>query len=100
MWPSLAKTISMLCANIWSYIINKRWVFLNSEQSSTSMIVSYVVVQVINFGVNIGTNSMMLYLTDNTILSFIVATMCATIVNYTLQKKMFSNEVLNRNSLL
>ena len=86
LWPSAAKTISMLCANIWSYIVNKRWVFLNDKNTDTKMLVSYVVVQAINLGVNVGTNSLMLHLTNHTILSFIVATLCATIVNYTLQK--------------
>lgn len=85
-WPSIAKTISMLCANVWSYIVNKSWVFSNEKKTDTKMIASYVVVQAINLGVNVGTNSLMLHLTNHTVLSFIVATLCATIVNYTLQK--------------
>ena len=84
--PSIAKTISMLCANVWSYIVNKRWVFSNERKTDSKMIVTYVVAQAINLGVNVGTNSLMLHLTNQTILSFIVATLCATIVNYALQK--------------
>ena len=86
LWPSVAKTISMLCANIWSYIVNKRWVFSNEKKTDSKMIASYVVVQAINLGVNVGTNSLMLHLTNHTIISFVIATLCATIVNYTLQK--------------
>ena len=86
LWPSAAKTISMLCANVWSYIVNKRWVFSNERKTDSKMIVAYVVAQAINLGVNVGTNSLMLHLTNQTILSFIIATLCATIVNYTLQK--------------
>ena len=86
LWPSIAKTISMLCANVWSYIVNKRWVFSTEKKTDTKMIVSYVLVQAVNLGVNVGTNSLMLHLTNHTLLSFVVATLCATIVNYTLQK--------------
>ena len=86
LWPSLAKTISMLCANVWSYIVNKRWVFENGKKTDTKMLISYVFVQIINLAVNVGTNSFMLNLTNYTVLSFVIATICATIVNYSLQK--------------
>lgn len=85
-WPSVAKTISMIIANIWSYIVNKRWVFASSRDTDSKMIGSYVVVQLLNLGTNVGVNSLMLHLTGYVILSFIVATLCATIVNYSLQK--------------
>ena len=85
-WPSVAKTISMVIANIWSYIVNKRWVFVSRRDTDSKMIGTYVVVQVLNLGTNVGVNSLMLYLTGFVILSFVVATLCATIVNYSLQK--------------
>jgi putative flippase GtrA len=85
-WPSVAKTISMIIANIWSYIVNKRWVFALDKKTDYRMMGSYVVVQALNLGTNVGVNSLMLYLTGFVILSFVVATLCATIVNYSLQK--------------
>jgi putative flippase GtrA len=85
-WPSVAKTISMIIANIWSYIVNKRWVFASNRKTDYRMVVSYLGVQVLNLGTNVGVNSLMLYLTGFVILSFVVATLCATIVNYSLQK--------------
>lgn len=85
-WPSVAKTISMVIANIWSYIVNKRWVFVSRRDTDSKMIGTYVVVQVLNLGTNVGVNSLMLHLTGYVILSFVFATLCATIVNYSLQK--------------
>jgi putative flippase GtrA len=85
-WPSVAKTISMIIANIWSYIVNKRWVFALDKKTDYRMMGSYVVVQALNLGTNVGVNSLMLYLTGFVIFSFVVATLCATIVNYSLQK--------------
>ena len=85
-WPSVAKTISMIIANIWSYVVNKRWVFASYKKTDYRMVISYLGVQVLNLGTNVGINSLMLYLTGFVILSFVVATLCATIVNYSLQK--------------
>jgi len=85
-WPSVSKTISMIIANIWSYIVNKRWVFASDKKTDYRMMVSYLGVQALNLGTNVGVNSLMLYLTGFVILSFVVATLCATIVNYSLQK--------------
>lgn len=85
-WPSVAKTISMIIANIWSYVVNKRWVFASDKKTDYKMLGAYVVVQALNLGTNVGVNSLMLYLTGFVILSFVVATLCATIVNYSLQK--------------
>ena len=85
-WPSVAKAFSMIIANIWSYIVNKRWVFASGKKTDCRMMGSYIVVQVLNLGTNVGVNSLMLYFTGFVILSFVVATLCATIVNYSLQK--------------
>jgi len=85
-WPSVAKTVSMLIANVWSYTVNKHWVFASKKGTDTRMVGSYVAAQLLNLGTNVGVNSLMLYLTGHVVLSFIIATLCATIVNYTLQK--------------
>ena len=85
-WPSVAKTISMLVANVWSFMVNKQWVFASVRKTDTRMICSYVIVQALNLGTNVGVNSLMLYLTGYVILSFVIATLCATVVNYLMQK--------------
>ena len=85
-WPSVAKTISMLIANVWSYLVNKRWVFVSERQTDARMVGLYVIVQALNLGTNVSVNSLMLYFTGYVILSFVIATLCATIVNYSLQK--------------
>lgn len=86
LWPSIAKAISMLMANLWSYIVNKHWVFSSKKDSNPKMIGSYIIVQLLNLATNVGVNSLILYLTGHIKWSFIVATLCATTVNYTLQK--------------
>jgi len=85
-WPSVAKTVSMIIANVWSYVVNKRWVFASNKDSDSKMVGSYIVVQFLNLGTNVGVNSLMLHVTGYVILSFVIATLCATIVNYSLQK--------------
>ena len=77
-WPSVAKTISMLIANV--------WVFVSERQTDARMVGLYVIVQALNLGTNVSVNSLMLYFTGYVILSFVIATLCATIVNYSLQK--------------
>ena len=85
-WPSLAKTISMLVANFWSFVVNKRWVFSSDKPTSAKTIGLYVGTQLLNLATNVGVNSLMLHHTGYIILSFVIATLCATIVNYSLQK--------------
>lgn len=85
-WPSIAKALSMIIANVWSYTVNRRWVFSSNRQTDMWSIGQYAVVQLINLSVNVGVNTLMLRLTGHVVLSFIIATGCATIVNYSLQK--------------
>ncbi len=85
-WSAVAKTISFLVANVWSYVVNKHWVFSSKIDTDTRTLVSYVVVQILNLITNVGVNSLMLSLTGYVVISFIVATLCATIINYSLQK--------------
>lgn len=86
LWSAVAKTISFLIANVWSYVVNKRWVFSSGKDIDTRTLVSYMVVQILNLITNVGVNSLMLNLTGYAFLSFVVATLCATIINYSLQK--------------
>lgn len=80
------KFVSMLCANVFSFIMNKRWTFSVDEKTNTWMVVKYVIVQGLNIAVNVGVNQLSLKLTNMVVLSFVIATGCAMIVNYVGQK--------------
>ena len=80
------KFVSMLCANVFSFIMNKRWTFSVDEKADIWMVVRYVIVLGVNIGVNVGVNQLSLKLTNMVILSFVIATGCATIINYLGQK--------------
>ena len=86
LWTSVAKTLSMLIANVWSYMVNKRWVFKSQNESDVRTVGLYVIVQAFNLATNVGVNSLVLFFTGYVVFSFIVATLCATTVNYSLQK--------------
>ena len=86
-WVPVSKALSMLVANTWSYTVNRIWVFSSDQQTTYKNIGIYALIQLLNLSTNVGVNSMMLYLTNHLILSFIIATCCATVVNYSLQKK-------------
>ena len=47
LWSAVAKTISFLIANVWSYVVNKRWVFSSGKDIDTRTFVSYMVVQIL-----------------------------------------------------
>lgn len=80
------KFTSMLGANVFSFVTNKRWTFSVKEKANIWMVVRYVIVQGVNIGVNVGINQLSLKLTNMVILSFVIATGCATIINYLGQK--------------
>lgn len=83
---SIAKLISILIANIWSYNVNKRWVFQSKTETNKMMVTQYVLCQVVNISANVAVNSVMVKMTNMIVLSFIVATACATVLNYLIQK--------------
>lgn len=82
----IAKLISILIANVWSYNVNKRWVFASRQKTDRRMLTSYVFCQIANIATNVTVNSLMVRYTGYIILSFLVATLCATIVNFLMQK--------------
>ena len=84
---SIAKCISMLCASIYSYFLNKRWTFENVEKTSISIILKYYITFIINMAINVGINRIVFHHAHNKLIAFIVATAIAMIVNYLLQKK-------------
>lgn len=79
---SFGKFVSMLCANVFSFMVNKKWTFGVERKVTIRMVVLYVFVQVFNIGTNVFVNAVSLKLTNMVVLSFVIATGCAMIVNY------------------
>ena len=79
---SWGKFISMLCANVFSFIANKKWTFGVERKVTVWMVLQYVFVQALNIGTNVLINAISLKLTNMVVLSFVIATGCAMIVNY------------------
>lgn len=84
--PIYAKTFSMCCSMILSYILNKVWSFSAKKGKIRSELVRYIISQVINLSVNVSVNYVVLKLTDMTLVAFLVATGMAMLVNYILQR--------------
>ncbi len=83
---TLAKLISMILATTFSYIFNKNWTFSVKEKTHALLIVKYIGCQIINILCNTITNTIVYKLTNLKIISFILATCLAMIVNFLLQK--------------
>ena len=82
----VAKGMSMTASCTFSFLLNKKWTFQDKQRNSASKIFKFVVAQIVNICVNVGTNSVIFMWSKNKLLAFIVATLVAMIANYTLQK--------------
>ena len=80
------KIISMLIASVFSYMLNKTWTFGNNDRNHKLYIWKYYVAFVINVAVNTLINTLIYNKTKQKLIALIIATGCATIVNFTLQK--------------
>ena len=83
---TISKVLSTSLASIYSFILNKKWTFVDESKLSSSQVAKYVVVQIINIFVNTTINTIVFHLTHYKILSFIVATGISMMVNYLLQR--------------
>lgn len=83
---SVAKCISMLLASIVSYFLNKLWTFENNDKKNSKYLWKFYVTFGVNMGINISVNRLVYSLSNNKIWAFILATGCATVVNYILQR--------------
>ncbi len=86
-----SKAISMLCAMVWSFLVDRRWVFDSQKRINTKLVAGYLFVQTLNMATNVSTNQITLYITQNIYISFVVATICGALVNYNLQRKFIFN---------
>ena len=80
------KLISMTIACIYSFFINKNWTFKSSEKTNKTMVIKFIFGQVLNISINTAINTGMYYLTNNKIVSYVIATLIAMICNYLYQK--------------
>lgn len=80
------KLISMTIACIYSFFINKNWTFKSSEKTTNEMVLRFIFGQVLNISINTAINTGLYYLTNNKIVSYVIATIIAMICNYLYQK--------------
>ena len=83
---TVSKIISMLCASLFSYILNKYWTFENNDSHHSRYIWKYYVTFGINVAINTSINTLTYNISGNKIIALIVATGCATVANYLLQR--------------
>lgn len=81
----ISKIMSFIIACIISFFFNKKWTF-QIKNEKKKYYFKYFLVQVINLLINVNINSYIYININNKIISFIIATGIATIVNFCLQK--------------
>lgn len=84
--PTPSKLISMLCATLFAFLVNRNWTFQNKEQSLLKSLGKYYLAQAANIATNVLVNALLLRLTSRRILAFVGATGIAMCVNYLLQR--------------
>lgn len=84
---TISKCISMSISSIYSFFINKNWTFSDSEKITIVLALKYILCVLINIGVNTLVNTLTFSITNNKIISFIIATGFAMIVNFVIQKE-------------
>ena len=82
----IAKFISISCAIIFAYFINKLWTFKVVRTSNLDTVSKYIISQFINIIVNVSINYTMFKITNDKNISFIIATICAAVINFMLLK--------------
>lgn len=85
--PSFAKLCSMTVACAISFVLNKSVTFLDHSAFTSSQLLKFMSVQLINICCNVFVNYLVLDWTSNYVVAFILATFVATILNFFLQKK-------------
>lgn len=83
---NIAKTISMLCSCVYSFVLNKLFTFQDKRRVSGRHIFRYLISQAVNIGINVSINAVVYGMTGKRILGMLFATAGAMIVNYLLQR--------------
>ena len=82
-----SKAISITCSTVFAFFLNKNWVFMTRNLNKWPALCRYFIVFLINLSVNVTTNGLVFEFTDQKILAFIIATIVASLINFTLQSK-------------
>lgn len=82
---TISKLISMTISCVYSFFINRNWTFGDKNTNAVFQIPKYVFSQCINIVTNVVVNEIMIILTNEKVISYICATLCAMTVNYILQ---------------
>lgn len=81
-----SKLVSMSCSICFSYNLNRSWSFQVRDKQSLKEFFTYLAAQTLNIMVNVGTNYLVLSLSNSKIVAYILATAAGMAVNYILQK--------------
>ena len=82
---SVSKMISMFCACIYSFFINKNWTFSFKGKMDKVLVLKYIISQALNIIINTFVNTLVYNISEMKILAFIVATGIAMTFNYLFQ---------------
>lgn len=88
---NIAKGVSMTCLCIYSYFMNKLFTFRQKEKTSTTFLLKYMGTQIINIGINTGSNMLVYQVTESKVIGMILRR-SQLIVNYFLQKYLVFNK--------
>jgi putative flippase GtrA len=101
---SISKSISMTISCIYSFFINRNWTFQDKNGKTSKQVLLYVITQIFNILTNVGTNQLVYSITNIKIVAYVFATLIAMIVNYIMQKKLYSrgknNEIFYSRAML
>ncbi len=84
---TISKLFSMMISSIYAFLINKNWTFNNKNKTTFILAFKYVLCVCINIFVNTTSNTLLFNITRNKIISFVIATSIAMVLNYTIQKR-------------
>ncbi len=83
---NIAKGISITCSCIYSYFMNKLFTFRRKEKSSKNLLLKYIGTQIINIGINTGSNMLLYQALGSKVIGMVCATGVASVTNYFMQK--------------
>lgn len=83
---AIAKSVSMLCAILLSYFLNKIWTFEYKNNTDLTLVIKYILTQAVNISINVLCNYLIFTLYYNKHIAFIISTIVATVINFLLQK--------------
>ena len=84
---TISKFSSMMISSVYAFLINKNWTFNNKNKTTFILAFKYVLCVCINIFVNTTSNTLLFNITRNKIISFVIATSIAMVLNYTIQKR-------------